>query len=190
MAGTDEEKRLAYNAYQREYRKGEKWREWYKGYKERTRGLPKKQYKYPVSDEQRDRNRIAAHERYCTNDEYKQKKKLQENARYANDDAYRAQKQQRARDRYTQIRKHGIPPFMTWLEQQEQRQDNVGRFARDVAVDPAAPKSCRIATWRRYLKTMWADDWAVEGCDGAFAEYDAIIQRVVGLKIAESPRRC
>lgn len=169
----DEAKRLAYNAYHREYRKNnEKWAEYNRKYlaKRREMGLLPVSARKPRTDAEKEKMRLRAKAKYA-DDEFREAKKLKENARYKEDQAYRTRKLEISNQYYANVKRMKKGTFRTWLTTQTGRNDDVGRFAGDVGCDPNAPKIARVDTWRRYLKSVHADDWAVNAFEDAFKEY-------------------
>jgi len=64
--------------------------------------------------------------------------------------------------------------FLSWIHQQSERQDNIGRLARDVIADPEAPQSSSKGDWLYHLSIRKAGLGATAAMHQAWAEYDQI----------------
>lgn len=65
--------------------------------------------------------------------------------------------------------------FLSWIQQQSERQDNIGRLARDVSADPEAPHSSSKGDWLYHLSIRKAGLGATAAMHQAWAEYDSVI---------------
>jgi hypothetical protein len=64
--------------------------------------------------------------------------------------------------------------FLSWIQSQSERNDSVGRFARDVVADAEAPKGSSKGDWLYHLAIRKAGPGATAACHQAWAEYDAL----------------
>jgi hypothetical protein len=61
--------------------------------------------------------------------------------------------------------------FLNWLDTQASREDNIGRFARDVAADAEAPSGNSMDAWQAHLKECGAGQGATQALHDAWAEF-------------------
>jgi uncharacterized protein YozE (UPF0346 family) len=61
--------------------------------------------------------------------------------------------------------------FKNWLETQTERDDDLGRFARDVAQDSAAPGGVSMHVWLDHLQRNSAGPGATQAFHDAWSEY-------------------
>jgi uncharacterized protein YozE (UPF0346 family) len=61
--------------------------------------------------------------------------------------------------------------FREWLEQHTSRDDNVGRFARDVVADASAPTGASMHVWQAHLEKRGAGPGATQAFRHAWNEF-------------------
>jgi hypothetical protein len=61
--------------------------------------------------------------------------------------------------------------FREWLEAETSREDDIGRFARDVTVDTEAPQGDSRLVWEAHLKERGAGPGATLAFRDAWAQY-------------------
>jgi uncharacterized protein YozE (UPF0346 family) len=62
--------------------------------------------------------------------------------------------------------------FRKWLETHTSRDDNVGRFARDVVRDTSAPEGASVHIWQAHLKDRGAGPGALQAFRDAWKEFE------------------
>ncbi|WP_322103285.1 YozE family protein [Paraburkholderia sp. J41] len=67
-----------------------------------------------------------------------------------------------------------ITSFQTWIRTQAQRNDPVGRFARDFGGDDRAPEGIWRANWLDHLMIRNADMAAMVAFEDAWNEYSVL----------------
>lgn len=64
-----------------------------------------------------------------------------------------------------------ITSFDTWIRTQTERNDSVGRLARDVSADKEAPDTIWKANWLEHLAVRKAGRGAMAAFEKAWGEY-------------------